>query len=105
MKKRLLAVFAGILCVMTCVITSFDLWATPHVSEEYVENVYALDNDYFFFTCASIDGDICIFTCLKCGQSFGNENGTFGRAVGKCPICQHLYPDTVKYDNIGGLRW
>lgn len=86
-------------------IGSIRLKATAPTPQANVENVYALDSDNFFYTCYGEDVDDCVFVCIGCGLILRQPHSNFGRVVGKCPVCQIVYPDTVKYDNIGGAIW
>ncbi len=107
MKKQKLFMIAVMILLAAIVVGPFNLWGTKIESENYIENVYALDNDNFFITCYNMTGpEECVFVCLKCGWTTKPNDGSLGRVVGKCPICQHLYPDTVgQYNHNLQIVW
>ena len=106
MKRSRLFIVCVLALLPALIMCSFNLWAQKPVPENVMENVYALDSDNFFYTCYHNEGyDECVFICLGCGWSTAPQDGTFGRVVGKCPICKLEYPDTVKYDGNTSIRW
>lgn len=107
MKHRVIFAMSAVSLVLAFIVAgALNLWASTPERVAYVENVCALDGDYFFFTCyGSEEPDGCTFTCIRCGHVYASGDGTFGRVVGKCPICQIEYPDTVDYNSRGNLIW
>ena len=99
MKQRVIFAMSAVAVVFAFIVAgAFNLWASPSERVAYIENVCALDDNYFFFTCyGSEEQGGCVFDCVNCKERFASGDGTFGRVVGKCPICNYLYPDTVDY--------